>query len=107
MHINHWQKGGKEGSNHAPAAELVAHDCQRGVGGRRVRRENEPIRQGQDSHCRLLLSRNVVYKAHRSAFAFRSAVVALSAFGPEPLLIHWIIGFTTHDSDLMYVKLKY
>lgn len=55
MHINHRQKGGKEGGDHTPAAELVAHNCQRGVGGRRMCRKNEPICQGQDGHCRLLL----------------------------------------------------
>ena len=64
MHINHWQKGGKEGGDHAPAVEFVAHDCQRGVGGRLLRRKNEPIRQGQDGHCRLLLfSGNVVQRS--------------------------------------------
>jgi hypothetical protein len=33
----------------------LAHDCKCGLVGRRVRRKNEPIRQGQDGHCRLLL----------------------------------------------------
>lgn len=55
MHVNDRQKGGKEGGDHTPAAGNMAHDCQRGVGGRLLRRKNEPIRQGQDGHCRLLL----------------------------------------------------
>lgn len=47
---NDRQEGGKEGGDHAPAAGLVAHDCKGRLGGRRVRRKNEPLRQKQNSN---------------------------------------------------------